>query len=273
MAEAEEQRQSHRIKALEDEVKVLKNEIKSILLDIREQYLSWDNPFAGGPHPDGRKIQTVSFGQEMPSPMTSRLDEGENPSSAPSESEGDKEARSTPSQSLEPKFRAEAPSEARSQRGVSERLLSPTVAPIFKPSDEANRPDEGQSDELSPTVPVFRPGISGIKRQHGGKQNGANLATIAGLTEWVDQTTQRIGKQRAEAIVEGLYLMERLPSGIKDFLLKFIQLSEAEEPQRHIATKDYLTVLAQIEGLLGHGSTSEMALVSILTDSKGVSSG
>ena len=59
----------------------------------------------------------------------------------------------------------------------------------------------------------------------------------------------------------------------EDFLLKFVELSEAKEPQRQITTKDYLTVLAQIEGLLGQGSTSEMALVSILINGKGEGSG
>ena len=275
MAEVEEQRQSQRIKALEDEVKVLKNEIKAVLLDIREQYLNWDNPFSGESRLDEMRIKTGSLGQETPSPITPKLDKEEKPSPALNGSEEDKEAWSNLSQSSEPQHQAAAPSKARSQRGDSEGSL--LTAPIFKSSGVANRTDEERGDELSPTVPIFRPGNGGIKEQHGGKQNGkqngANLATIAGLTEWVDQTTQRIGKQRTEAIVEGLYLMERLPPGIKDFLLKFVELSEAKEPQRQITTKDYLTVLAQIEGLLGQGSTSEMALVSILINGKGEGSG
>ncbi len=34
-----------RITVLEDELKILKNEIKAVLLDLREQYLNIQNPF------------------------------------------------------------------------------------------------------------------------------------------------------------------------------------------------------------------------------------
>jgi len=46
-----------RIKALEDEVKVLKNEVKTVLLDIREHYLSLENPFS---------LHKANNGQEAP---------------------------------------------------------------------------------------------------------------------------------------------------------------------------------------------------------------
>jgi|GEM_PF-2958265 hypothetical protein len=121
--------------------------------------------------------------------------------------------------------------------------------------------------------PVFKTSSDRIKKQHNGRQDGIDLATIAGLTQWVDQTTHRIGKRRTEAIVEGLCLIERLSPGIEDFLLRFIQASEVQEPQRQIKTKDYLTILAQLEGLLGQGNKSEMALISILSNGKGGSSG
>lgn len=210
-----------RLKALEDEVKILKNELKAVLLDIREQYLSCQNPFRTEPHLDGRRVRTVPLKGEEPDPMVHKVGKEEEPSAEPSMLEDKNE-------------------EQRSER--------PLTAPIF----ESN---------------------NGVKRQHNGKQKEMDLATIAGLTQWVDQTIQKIGKQRTEATIEGLYLMEHLPSGIKDFLLKFIHLSKAKEPQRQITTKDYLTALTQLEGLLGQGSTSEMALISILSTGQGDGNG
>ena len=225
-----------RVKVLEDEVKVLKNEIKAVLLDIREHYLNYQNPFSGEFRLDERRIKTVPLGEEKPAPMVRNLVEEEKLASEINRLE-DREERSN------------------------------VIA------SEAKQPQSEESPLTAPTLKLNKQVESQYNGKQNGKQNGTGLATLAGLTQWVDQTTQRIGKQRAEALVEGLHMMEHLPLGIRDFLLKFIQLSEAKEPQRRITTKDYLTILTQLEGLLGQGSTSEMALVSILTDGKGDSSG
>lgn len=225
-----------RMKMLEDELKVLKSEIKAVLFDIREQYLTWENPINQGPWLDQSGIQTMPPKREEPPSEPNKLEDRE-----------------------EPRLLAEALSGEKGQRGDSEE--SQLTGPVFKSNDEEN--------ELLPGTYT-----SEVKRQHNGKQRSEiDLATIAGLTRWVDQTTQRIGKKRTEALVEGLHVIEHLPPGIKDFLLKFIHLSQAREPQQQITTKDYLTVLTQLEGLLGQGSASEMALISILSNSKGDNSG
>jgi archaellum component FlaD/FlaE len=97
------------------------------------------------------------------------------------------------------------------------------------------------------------------------QSDGASLSLIAGLTGWVDRTTQRIGKRRAEALIEGLEALGYLSATTKDFLLKFISFCDAKEPEQAVTAKDYLAALAQLEGLLGESNTSQMALISMLT--------
>jgi len=69
-----------RLKALEDEFKVLKNEIKTVLLDIREHYLALENPFnhyakvVGRPEPE---IVATPEGQAEESKTKGRLAEKE----------------------------------------------------------------------------------------------------------------------------------------------------------------------------------------------------
>jgi len=222
-----------RIKNLEDEVKILKNEIQQILLDIREQYLNYQNPFNVEPRLDERKIPTARLTEE-PVPKVHKLDNAEKDARPGLISLPDKEEQESLSRSPEPELQAE-------------RGDSGGDGPVFKVDNK-------------------------VEKRNNGQQKAVDLATIAGLTQWVDHTTQRVGKQRTEAIVEGLNIMEHLTPAIEKFLLKFIQVSEAKEPEQ-VTTKDYLSVLSQLESLLGYGNSSEMALISILSDGNGRGNG
>ena len=46
--------------------------------------------------------------------------------------------------------------------------------------------------------------------------------------------------------------------------MRFVELSPDSEPDRQLKTRDYLTVLSQLEGLLGKSGRTEMSLLSIL---------
>jgi len=217
---------NQRVKVLEDEVKVLKAELKSVLLDIREQYLNNQNPFA-------------------------------NPGRAPGEG-GAGDNGDTPT----------VPTVV-VRESVIERDRAPKGS--VEESKQANEaPSNGHGTALmNDTTPAF----TGLLHNGNGHsalcvgerpQEVLDLAVIAALTEWVDKTIQRIGKHRTEAIVEGLHSIGRLPGGMKDFLVRFVTLSPDSEPERQLKAKDYLTVLSQLEGLLGKSGRTEMSLLSIL---------
>ena len=102
-----------------------------------------------------------------------------------------------------------------------------------------------------------------------GNGDGINLLTIAGLSKWVDESTEKIGKERTEVMVEACHMVGHLSLELKDLLVKLVRLAQTDDPKRgKITTRDYLGVIAQLDNLLGYGSESEAALLSILADSR-----
>jgi len=220
---------NQRLKVLEDETKVLKAEVKSVLLDIREQYLNNQNPFNNSdraPEQAGRDGNHERAHANVPTVvLRESVIEREN-ASQPPERDVDEDATDSPSNGKK-----------------SPATTMPSQAPTeFLPSVAANRSFQSDGSHL-PRL---------------------DMAVIAGLTEWVDKTIQRIGKQRTAAIIEGLHCIGRLPGGMNDFLVRFVHLSPDSEPERQLKARDYLTVLSQLEGLLGQSGKPDLSLLSIL---------
>jgi hypothetical protein len=216
---------NQKVKVLEDEMKILKAEMKSVLLDIREQYLNNQNPF---------------------------MSPGQMPESGAAGANGEA-AHMAPSvivrESIVERDRDRGRNGDLAADGQAEHSSGSAPVPQYQ----------------APASPQPAYGTSGGQSVDAGdREEWLDLAVIAGLTEWVDRTTQRVGKQRAGAIVEGLHSIGRLPGGMKDFLVRFVSLSADTEPDRQLKARDYLTVLSQLEGLLGKSGKSELSLISIL---------
>ncbi len=224
---------NQRLKVLEDEVKVLKTELKAVLLDIREQYLNNQNPFTNS---------------------------GDSPEQGRHDGHHDVFDATVPTVML--------------REAVVEREKAPRH-PEHESDDGDDAPSNGRKSTPA-TAPAAVPGESSAVREsgtyyqvEGSHRPGLDMAVIAGLTEWVDRTIQRIGKQRTEAIIEGLHCIGRLPGGMKEFLVRFVQLSPDSEPERQLKARDYLTVLSQLEGLLGQSGKPELSLLTILNSDEG----
>jgi len=201
-----------RVKVLEEEVSVLKNEIKAVLLDIREHYLNYQNPFAHG---------GASLGNDSELPLD------------------------------------ESPEERVQSVELGGDEPPPKVEKVG--SEEA-----GSEEELTPMCPVNSPDEA--RRQSSRDKSKVDLITIAGLTQWVDQATVRIGKDRAEALVEVGYTMGRLSSGFREVLVRLVRLSPSEHANGRVTARDYLAVLVQLEGFLGRSTQPETTLLSILSN-------
>ena len=216
-----------RIAALEEELKVVKNEIKSVLLDIREYYMSTQNPFTGF-----KTINVKDIGDEgvtLDRPKSDRPKKEEAISSLP-------ESEISPS-GYEPT--------TKSQRRERE------AEPMAEQPNESIRPNES---------------LRRRHRADYSSDNGnVDLIVIAGLTQWADQAAAILGKDRAEALVEIAHALRRFPDEVKNVLVKLIRLSPHQSTNgKIISTKDYLAVLAQLSNLLASGH-SEDALLSILS--------
>jgi len=296
----------HRVTDVENEVKVLKNEIKAILLDVREQYLNAENPFAlaaqargGGDGPtinisQGPAAPQAAATGETPATESAVLEQESQPgeeavaeTDLTPESEEKKEATGAGDDSSSPGLEPTAKEEdsaATGRRGKKKGSRDAPSLPSLGPSTEeeqesprisAERGRKGAGGLLPGLGPLEQEADRGKGKQATqylrgrGNGDGITLLTIAGLSKWVDESTEKIGKERTEVMVEACHMVGHLSPELKDLLVKLVRLAQADEPKRgKITTRDYLGVIAQLDNLLGYGSESEAALLSILADSR-----
>jgi hypothetical protein len=296
----------HKVTDVENEIKVLKNEIKAVLLDIREQYLNAENPFAVGGQVGASGAPTINIGQttghaqaaeageakpggfRVPGETTLTTEEPVADEVSAQESNPDRQkgasgagdASSSPGLELTAEEKASPKAGKRGRKGSTGTISSPSLEPSAE-EEEESPPTGGKRDRqgaagLLPGLGPSEEEAYGRKakqaeRYLGGRGNGdgINLLTIAGLSKWVDESTEKIGKERTEVMVEACHMVGHLSLQLKDLLVKLIRLAQVDEPKRgKITTKDYLGVIAQLDNLLGYGSESEAALLSILADSR-----
>lgn len=101
--------------------------------------------------------------------------------------------------------------------------------------------------------------MPGIKRK-------MDWVTVVGLTKWAERATLKLGKDKVEALVEVYYSTGCLSDSFRELLVKLIRLSEAEVHKGQVTSKDYLSILVQLESILNGDGQREAALISILSD-------
>lgn len=139
--------------------------------------------------------------------------------------------------------------------------------------DEDSDSDNDESeDEEQEEKPVFKTGSpkNGKKKSANNSiftigGNRADLVVIAGLTQWVDQSTAKLGKDRTEALVEMSTAMGRIPDKMKDVLIRMIRISRYEANGQTPTATDYLAILAQLESLISGTQIKDSALLSVLS--------
>ena len=245
-----------RIKALEEEVKVLKSEIKMVLLDLREQYLNVQNPFNYGAVPSSGSGQMVNpvANNEIEQPQQpeevkteDRIDTPVNPAFPDTKMAGGLKRDEFPP----------LPSSPTPRTGSGNvRLWQGTEL-----NDEEEEYDrEPHRKELVSS--------QSRKRQEPDFYRGdmrVDLVVIAGLTQWIDQATAKLGKERTEILIEMFFAMGRLSEKLKDTMVRMIHISHHDSQGQSISASDYLALLAQLENLLADSKQQDKALLSILS--------
>ena len=130
-----------------------------------------------------------------------------------------------------------------------------------------NNPDESEEEDILANTKPMTP-KNGKKKSQNTLMSGtrADLVVIAGLTQWVDQASAKLGKDRTEALVEMSTAMGRIPENIKDVLIRMVRISRYESTSTQSPTAtDYLATLAQLESLMGGEQIQDNALLSILS--------
>jgi len=246
-----------KVNQLEDEIKVLKNEVQAVLLDIRESYLNRENPF----NPEVSAIpiapaMVAITSQQLKQPP---MDTKEPAAQAPGVDQEDE----TPGTGDIDK---DVVSAKKREKRPEEEHLGDEGEPVGEEEfDDSERTAQEEVNRVSQSD-AQRASRSGSGKNNGSfKGNGkVDLITIAGLTQWVTDTVQRLGREKTETILDISEVVGMLTPELKNILAKFSGRASGEY-NGNATIRDYITSLVELERLLGMNIKSEeMALLSII---------
>ena len=283
-----------RLTSLENEFKIVKGEIKALLIDIREIMNNMENPFyntqgttdgpdtsvgtkaeLGGDAP-GRSIQHEDMLEHAPErehhPGFAEMpvQQGMPMPQVPMQQMG-----GTP-EPYHPGF-AEMPvqHDGTKQEATPEHV--PDFVVMFKQYEEAKQSkDGGTTQEGTPgNAPDF---AEMFKQYEEAKQsegmpeeipeiqpdNGFDIHTLAELMRWTDYTLKTIERGRLDELLDLYMLTGHISEGLKDTISKIADLSPQEVTEGSTLTmKDHIAAMFQLNAVLNPSESDQKAIYSI----------
>lgn len=212
---------AQRIELLEGELKIVKNEVKEVLAEIRAAILDRQNPFAmEGP---------AAF---SPPPIQMVRADAEDEDDAP-EPEG---------------FPAAETRAAGSAAPVSPRPEF-AAAPTAQFGEEhfphaATGPVDGAAHHQLHVLPANQE-----RTADGGERPSWSLLTISSLMLWADDAARRIGPRRLEMMLELCEISGYIDAKLKGALLRAVE-AQVPEPEKAPPANECLLTLRELEALL-----------------------
>jgi len=222
-----------KIASLEDDVKLLKGEVKLILSEIRTAILGQDNPFAD----PGQALRADPAALESRPPIrvvrvASEDDEAETseqPSPKAPEAIWDDEAETLVP---EPATAVEEP-----------QPEEPAPAPV--------RPVATRQAPVQPPEPVPIARVEPAPAPAPGSTPRWSLITVAGLAVWAEEAVKQIGSERLRILLDLCEFTGYLSGPAKEALLKVTSLGlQAEERTTPPSANECLVVLCQLDALM-----------------------
>jgi archaellum component FlaD/FlaE len=239
-----------KVTQLEDEIKVLKNEVQAVLLDLRESFLNNVNPF--NPNPVSISGQSGAVGtQSSVDVKTSSLSETQE-----FEEEDDLEITNTDEDEVESE-------DSNTDDGLENDDLfdGPDISfmPVSNgdtnatPKDQIMEWDSGNNSTVE-RKPNNTPATN---------MNKLDLTMIESLSGWVEDSVDRLGHERTRIILDVTETMGYIAPELKNILVKFIH-PISDDGETIQPKQDYLSSLIELNNLLGTENRTEVALLYIL---------
>lgn len=238
------------VKRLDDEVKVIKNEIQAVLLDIREAYLNRENPF--NPEVSAPTISSVVAASMMGT------------------AGGGGAAGGT---SANKKEKSSEETDKKDDDSSSNKLSTASEETVAK---ETNKPEETANMTAKEQIAQegvkegawgseLKPASSNASHNgHNGHNGKIDLSFVVEMTQWVDDAVKKLGYEKTEAILDVAEIVGHLKPELKAILIKFAKRVPVGDGTASPSTRDYIGTLIKLEGLLGMNSKSdEVGLLSI----------
>jgi hypothetical protein len=277
-----------KIQHLEDELKLLKNEVHNTLLDIKDS-------LASGYQPSNAAAQAGPAPQSAPSaPAPAPVSAPASPPGAsswvgPSSQPVPPPVQHSPAPSEPVRFqyrpqeaKVEEPTPSAEQQEpeiVSRQEPAPGPAPRPEPAARPTaEPEQTRvvTEEKGSVpsfveyrIPVQENGSSKVESNDvGSNGDRTDLATLATLGDWADRSARRVGRERVEAILEVYQATGYLALNLKTVLLKLLALDNAPVSEAPVSLRDCITVLLELNGIvIGHSKT-EAAMLSLLVSGR-----
>ena len=220
-----DERMAERIAHLEGDIKVLKNEVQAVLVDLRDKYQESGNPLNAPSAPA--------------TPQQVLVVQGPAANDARSDTELHRD-----SVEKEEKNKIEEPT------GVSD-------------AGKETHPETARQDAIGAQIPEEAP--TNLKPQRKQiPARDINMIAIGGLVSWAEESVKKLGLQKTEAILDVAEMMGLLSPQLKQILTKLINI-DGDGNSQSVSARVFLDSLVKITTLLGKDNQTEAALLSILS--------
>ena len=225
-----------RVNGLEGELKLVKTEIKKVLIDLRELMNNYENPFVNIENLKGAVREPK---KEVREERNTRIKE-----ELPDEEEEEEEE--------EPVYKAELESEEEEDEEEDEEEESE----VNKVSSVRVRGREsGKKKKLAKLEKITGSGTGKI-----------DIFTLTQLMKWADNSLATIGKEKLNEIIDLYELTGRLPKEIKDVIFKIEELSTVNSVDKEqIEMKDCILAIFQLDRIVT-GETGAQAPLMLSED-------
>jgi hypothetical protein len=261
---------SDKITQLENEIKVLKNEVQAVLLDIRENVLNAENPFTAQ-KPVVTSQVVIDRQVQAPAPAPAPVSESKvapaptaaaAPAPAPVPVQPVQEEK--PAKSVKAK---ETNTQDYNEPEHNHNGNGRKPADMFemehnhngngRKPQEYNREDYRQPDQAETDLPRFEICQGRQDRRQ------PDLVAYASLACWVEDSTRRLGKERTQALLEISEVAGFLPADVKEILARLTNIKSTEHSYKPTA-RDYFDSLVKLSAVFGNNNDYNAALLLVL---------
>jgi len=228
-----------KVTQLENEIKVLKNEVQAVLLDIKDNILNSENPFNASKvvTPGQHIILQTSTPPRVPNSGETNINVNSHLDNVGKTSEG----------------RHANVVETHANEYDNREFLHHDK----KPGTAAN-----QGDLINkPTAPTFQP----VTNENHEKKQPSNLIKYAALTSWVESSLKQFGPERTRVMLEISEIAGLLPNDVVQILIRLTNIP-TDEKTLNLTAKEYFRSLTRIANISGNEDEYNTALLQVLTN-------
>ena len=246
-----DERMAERIAHLERDIKILKSEVQAVLVDLRDKYLSADNPL-NAPSAPATSQQVIVL--QSPAANEAKSDTELHSGSAKKEGED---------KTQEPTGVSEAAKEthpATVKKEKEDKTQEPTG--VSEAAKETH-PETAREEVLQAQIPEEVPSNIRQGRAHIPDRD-INMISISGLVNWAEESVKKLGLQKTEAVLDVAEMMGLLSPQLKQIMTKLINI-DSDGHSQSVSARVFLDSLVKITTLLGKDNQTEAALLSMMS--------